>query len=141
MPNVNELREQHVKLAVIADQLSEIIAQSAPPPSQELHAVRMRLESELITHLKSEDWILYPTLLTSRNKSVALTAKAFSASMGGLASEFKTYCARWDADAVMHNWTSYKAETFEFLRSLTLRMTREERDLYPFLDLPVRAAA
>ena len=141
MSNVNKLRGEHAKLAVIVGQLSGIIAQDTPAPAQELYPIRMRLASELIKHLKSEDWILYPKLLASRNQGVALTAKAFSASMGGLASQFKTYCERWDSDAIMHNWARYQAETFEILRFLTLRMSREERDLYPLLDSPVRAAA
>ena len=141
MPNVKNLRHDHVKLTAIAGELSEIIAQSAPPPPRELYQIRMRLASELIKHLKSEDWLLYPTLLASRNESVALMARAFSASMGGLAREFKTYSERWGADAIMHNWKDYQSETFEILRALTLRMTREERDLYPLLDLPMQAAA
>lgn len=138
---MKQLHEEHVKLTVIASQLSEIIARSAPPPARELYPIRMRLASELIRHLKSEDWILYPTLLASRNKSAALIARAFSASMGGLASEFKTYCDRWDADAITHNWTGYQSETTKILRALTLRIAREERDLYPLLDTTTRAAA
>ncbi len=141
MSSVNKLRGEHASLALIVGQLSEMIAQGSPPPARELYPIRMRLASELIRHLKSEDWILYPTLLASRNQRIALTARAFSASMGGLASEFKTYCERWDANAIMHNWTSYQAETFEILRSLKLRMTREERDLYPLLHSATHAAA
>ena len=141
MPNVNKLCQEHVKLTVLADQLSKMIAQGAPPPAQELYPIRMQLASELIKHLKSEDWILYPALLTSLNERVALIARAFSASMGGLASEFKTYRERWDADAIMHNWTGYQSETFEILRALTLRINREERDLYPLLDSASLAVA
>ncbi len=141
MPNVNKLRHEHVKLDALAGQLSNMIAQGEPPPARELYPIRMQLASELIKHLNSEDWILYPALLASRNERVALTARAFSASMGGLANEFKTYCERWGADAIMLNWTGYRSETTEILKALKLRMTREERDLYPLLDLPMKAAA
>ncbi len=139
--NVKQLHEEHVKLAVLAGQLSRMIAPGAPPPAQQLYPIRMRLASELIRHLKSEDWILYPTLLASRRRDVALIARAFSASMGGLATEFKAYCDRWGADAITHNWTGYQSDTTKILRALTLRMNREERDLYPLLDLATQAAA
>jgi len=141
IPNVKQLHDEHVKLAIVARQLSEMIAQGAPPPARDLYSIRMRLASELIRHLKSEDWILYPTLLASPHKNVALIARAFSASMGGLASEFKTHCDRWGADAITHNWKGYQSETTKILRALTLRITREERDLYPLLDSAKQAAA
>ena len=141
MSNLTKLRKEHAGLAIIANQLSQLIAQEAPPPPRELYQIRMKLASGLIHHLKSEDWILYPALLASSDEKVALTARAFSASMGGLSSEFKTYSDRWNAEAINTNWKGYQCETFEILRALGLRMTREERDLYPLLDAPKLVAA
>ena len=141
MSSLNKLRGEHASLNIISDQLSEIIAQASPPPAPELYAIRRRLASELIRHLKSEDSLLYPALLASRNERVALTARTFSSSMGGLASEFKTYRERWDAYSIARHWTRYRTETFEILRSLRIRMTREERDLYPLLDSAAQEAA
>jgi len=141
MPDLKRLREEHAGLAVIVGQLSKMIDQAMPPPSRELYQLRMELASGLIHHLKSEDWILYPALLASSDQKIALTARAFSASMGGLSGEFRTYFDRWGADAIKRNWKDYQSETFEVLRALTLRMNREERDLYPLLDAPLQAAA
>lgn len=56
--------------------------------------------------------------------------------MGSLSSKFKTYSDRWNAGAINSNWKGFQCETFEILRALRLRMTREERDLYPLLDAP-----
>jgi hypothetical protein len=64
---------------------------------------------------------------------VALTSKAFSAEMRGLAKEFGEYTDRWGAVAIERDWRGYQRETAEILRVLTLRMEREERDLYPLL--------
>lgn len=141
MPDVKKLRAEHVSLSAIAQRLSAMIARKVPPPSQELYQLRMELFSGLIRHLNSEEWILYPALIRSGDEHAALTAQAFSASMGGLANEFKTYFGRWDADAITSNWRAYQSETFEILRALTLRITREERDLYPLLDVTMQAAA
>lgn len=141
MPDLKKLREEHAALAALSSQLSAMIGQDPPPPPEELYKIRMSLASALIHHLKSEDWILYPTLLRSGNDRAAMTARAFSASMGGLATEFNTYFDRWGADAIESNWKGYQSETLEILRALTLRMTREERDLYPLLTPNVQAAA
>ncbi len=134
MSDLKKLRNEHDELAVIGAHLSAIIEKNDPPPSQELYTIRMKLASGLIRHLKTEDWILYPALLASSNKRVAVTARAFSASMGGLAENFKDYSARWNAGAIENDWSGYCRETAEILRVLTLRMKFEERDLYPLLE-------
>lgn len=139
-PNLKTLRNEHGVLTVIAEQLSALIAQRAPPPARELYQLRMQFASALVHHLNSEDWILYPALLLSGNKHAALTARAFSSSMGGLANEFKTYSDRWTAQAITSHWKGYQSETFEILRILTLRMAREERDLYPLWNVATQAA-
>ena len=141
MPDLKKLREEHASLSALAQELSAMIARKAPPPSQELYQLRTELFSGLIRHLNSEDWLLYPALIRSSDEHAALTARAFSASMGGLANEFKTYFGRWNADEIARNWKGYQSETFEVLRALTLRMTREERDLYPLFDVTMQAAA
>jgi hypothetical protein len=91
----------------------------------------MKLASGLIGHLKREDWILYPKLLRSSDGRVAVTARAFSAEMGGLATEFGGYTERWRASAIENVWAGYRIATAEVLQLLKLRMVREERDLYP----------
>lgn len=44
----------------------------------------MSLNSALIRHLKTEDWVLYPGLLRSGKEQISLTSRVFSAEMGGL---------------------------------------------------------
>jgi hypothetical protein len=134
MPNLTRLREEHANLVTIAGQLAGMIAQNVPPPSQQLYAVRMVLSSALIRHLKTEDWLLYPALLSSSNEHTALTSRALSAQMGGLAKAFEEYARRWGANAIQCDWKGYQLETADILRLLTLRMAREERDLYPLFE-------
>lgn len=141
MTDLQKLREEHASLAVIGAELSRVVARDAPPASQDLYRLRMELASGLIRHLKTEDWILYPALLNSTDERIALIARAFSASMGGLASEFKDYSELWGANAIRKDWQGYQRETEKILRALTLRMAREERDLYPLLDDEEQSAA
>ena len=141
MPDLNKLHEEHRSLAALAARLSAIIGGDAPPPSGELYRLRMKLASELIHHLKNEDWVLYPALLASNDERAALTARTFSAGMGGLANEFWSYTGRWGAKAIDIDWKGYQRETAEILRALTLRMVREERDLYPLLESTRQLAA
>ena len=134
MPSLSQLRREHAELASLARHLAGMIAQSVPPEAGKLYELRMKLTSALICHLKAEDWVLYPCLLRSSNEQVVTTARAFSASMGELANDFHDYVRRWGATEIGDDWEGYQRETSEILRVLTLRMKRENRDLYPLLD-------
>ena len=134
MPSLSQLRREHAELASFARHLAGMIAQRVPPEAEKLYEIRMKLTSALTRHLKTEDWVLYPGLLRSSNEQVVTTARAFSASMGELASDFHNYARRWGATEIGEDWEGYQRETSEILRVLTLRIKREERDLYPLLD-------
>lgn len=135
------LREEHEKLLAIAGRFSEMIAHDVPPPSRELYVLRMEFASALIQHLKSEDWLLYPQLLVSSDRRVAETARAFSKEMGGLARAFMDYAEQWGPYAIEGDWKRYQQETAAILEALTLRIAREECDLYPLIEMPRRVAA
>ena len=135
MQDLNRLREEHESLAIIVGRLSAMIAQDSPPPSRELYVLRMELTSALIHHLRSEDWMLYPRLLVSCDRRLADIAREFSKEMGGLSKAFRDYVEQWGAYAIKGGWKRYQRETAEILNSLTVRMDREERDLYPLLEL------
>ena len=134
MSNLNRLREEHADLVAIAGRLSALIAQDAPPQSNVLYKVRREFASALLHHLKSEDWVLYPRLLVSRDKQVAETARLFSKEMGGLAKAFRDYAEQWGSYAIEGDWERYQRETIAILEALTDRITRENRDLYPLFE-------
>ena len=134
MLDLNRLREEHADLVAIAGRLSALIAQDTPPPSNVLYRVRQEFASALIRHLKSEDWILYPRLLVSRDKHVAETARLFSKEMGGLAKAFRDYAEQWGSHAIEGDWNRYQRETTDILEALTDRIIRENRDLYPLFE-------
>ena len=134
MSHLDRLREEHTNLLVLAGRLSALIAQDRPPPSNLLYRVRHELASALIHHLKSEDWVLYPRLLVSRDRHIAQTARLFSREMGGLARAFRDYAEQWGSHAIEGDWKRYQRETTEILEALTERIARENCDLYPLFD-------
>jgi len=134
LPTRSQLHKEHAELASVARQLASLIAQTVPPEASKLYEVRMKLATALTRHLKTEDWVVYPALLRSNNELVATTARTFSASMGQLATEFHAYVKRWGATEISDDWEGYQRETAEILRMLSLRIKREDRDLYPLLD-------
>jgi hypothetical protein len=131
--NLSKLRDEHAEIIGILRRLGRVILQPAPPPAAELFALRSELSSILIAHLKTEDWVLYPLLLASPNAKVAGTARAFSAEMGGLAKAYCAYAEKWGAGAIEQDWAGYCEDTRQLIATLTSRIFRENRELYPLL--------
>jgi len=140
MATIQHLREEHALLVRIVGRLAECIARPVPPPTAELFAVRRELNSTLISHLRAEDWILYPTLLTSDDANTAAIARQFIDEMGGLAAAFIAYADKWSASAIESDWAGYCAESRDIIEDLTERIIRENRELYPLAEREKKAA-
>lgn len=95
IPDVGKLREEHARLIEILGRLEAVLARSAPPPATELFALRLELTAALVGHLKTEDWMVYPGLIASRDRKIAATARAMAEEMGGLAADFASFSEAW----------------------------------------------
>lgn len=140
MSSLAQLRQEHAELVKIVGELQALVDGDLPPPQVELFQVRRRLSSVLIAHLKAEDWVLYPPLLSSDDTAVATTAKQFVDEMGGLAHAYTAFSEKWDALSIEADWAHYRVEAKGIIDALTNRIVRENRDLYPLLDKIQRAA-
>ena len=99
-----------------------------------LHRAEPGILVARIAHLKAEDWVLYPRLLASPDGQISSTAREFCEEMGGLAAAYIEYCEQWNADAITADWAGYCKDSRELIDALTIRITRENRELYPLLD-------
>lgn len=140
MSNLAQLRNEHAELVRIVKELDQLIQGDSPPVAVKLYDVRRRLSSVLIGHLKVEDWVLYPPLLSSSDPEVANTVRQFVDEMGGLAQAFTVYVERWDALSIESDWPRYQKESRGIIAALTCRITRENQQLYPLLERIERAA-
>lgn len=140
MSSLAQLRAEHAELVRIVGQLQALVDGDTPPPQVELFQVRRKLSSVLIAHLKAEDWVLYPPLLSSDDAAVSATAQQFVDEMGGLAQAYSVFNEKWDALSIEANWAHYQVEAKGIIDALTNRIIRENRDLYPLLEKLQRAA-
>ena len=140
MTNLSKLRDEHLRLLATARRLGALIDQPQPAPRLHLFALRHELSSVLIAHLKDEEWSLYPLLLASRDAHIAATAREFIAEMGGLALDYRAHCEKWNATAIAGDWPGYRRDCREVLDAVIVRITREDRELYPLMRELARAA-
>jgi hypothetical protein len=128
---IEVLRNDHLKMMVLAGELSRYLEHPAPPSRLPLFEVRSALASVLIRHLKVEDWVVYPALMNSENPLVRETACNFERLMGSLAGAFRAHMQKWTAPAIEADWTTYRNEAATLLRALETRIQQEEDTLYP----------
>jgi iron-sulfur cluster repair protein YtfE (RIC family) len=140
MSDIGKLRQEHAQLIGIVRKLAEVVSARSAPPPMLLFELRQELSSTLIAHLKSEDWVLYPKLLASSERDIAAAARSFSDEMGGLAGAYMAYVDRWTATSIMVDWAGYCADSRRIIEALTIRIERENRELYPMLEALDRAA-
>lgn len=140
MHDLIKLHAEHAHLVDIVGRLSALIKQREPPVAGDLFKLRHELTSTLIAHLKAEDWVLYPRLISSRNAHVAATARSFSDEMGGLADTYRGYTNKWTALSIVYDWPGYCHDTALVLEALVSRINRENRELYPLLEAMDNAA-
>ncbi len=132
----DNLRKQHKEILETADQIltlmdPEALAKDAAQVKHLLSA----MEKTLQFHLIKEDDSLYPALLTHPAKSVKLLAKIYIDKMGGIRKDFMDYLAKWpDAMSIQNNAESFISETKVLFEVLSIRIDKEDNELYPLLD-------
>lgn len=140
MSSIAQIRSEHAELVKIFREWEVLLGRETPPPSVELFDVRRRLSSLLISHLKAEDWVLYPPLLESKDPEIAGTARRFVDEMGGLSASYSIFMERWDALSIQAGWPRYQKEARAILVALSERIVRENRELLPLVERTRRAA-
>jgi hypothetical protein len=140
MTSIPKLRHEHFRLMTTVRRLGAIIERKAAPPQLHLRALHHELAATLNAHLKAEDSLLYPPLLASLDRQVASTARAFSDEMGGLAFDYQMHCEKWTGQMIATDWGGYCLECRLILDALTIRITRENRELYPLVEALACAA-
>ncbi len=138
---IERLSNEHRRLLTLAGHLGRHIAGAFPPDAnarEDFNTVRTRFRTELIAHLKREDWVLYPSLLASGDRELTDTAQNFVGEMGHISDAFAAYSRQWLPDAIAADWPGYCAATKTLLAALAARIEREDAGLYP-LALTVEA--
>ncbi|WP_158213718.1 hemerythrin domain-containing protein [Sphingopyxis witflariensis] len=131
---IERLTSEHSRLLALAASLGRHLNGSFPTDRAALddfHGARTQLRNQLIAHLKREDWVLYPSMLASDDRQLAITAQNFADEMGHISEAFSNYSRQWLPDAIAADWPGYCAATKGILGALAERIEREDGELYP----------
>lgn len=123
--DVQTCRDHHSVLEYLQQELAKPDVSPA-----NAYALLKRFRNVLLAHLKLEDQWLYPRLAASANAIVSEKAKHYRDEMGGLRSEFEKLWAQSTPDSMERDLAAWQTGWRGFSQRLSLRMEREDRDLY-----------
>jgi hypothetical protein len=93
------------------------------------------LAGKLTVHLAMEDKGMYVRLLKHKDGQIRTTATTYLDEMGGIKAVFNAYLERWpSATAIQANPTGFIAETEGILAALSIRISKEDNELYAMVD-------
>ncbi len=129
------LRDEHNEMMEIMTQiLSHLNSEEFLRNTEQVQDLLSKLAESMVNHLKKEDKIFYPSLSSHPRKTISLLAKIYVKKMGGISDEFNQYIARWsDAVLIQDNANDFINETKDILEVLSMRINKEDNELYPLI--------
>jgi hypothetical protein len=129
-----QLRTEHADLVRLSRQLRMLLYRPATADHAELHLFREQFLAVLNSHLVTEDCVLYPRLRASDDPEIIEIAERFTREMGGLRDSVQLWMTNWTRGAIAARWGAFRSETEALLDRLSVRIVRENRELYPLLE-------
>ncbi len=134
----DNFRRQHEELATLGGAL---LQQLAEPPEQiaaraaELRRSVARFAGKLNMHASMENEALYPRLLEHSDTAVRAKARDMFDEVKGIYSAFAVYSKRWPTtESITADPAGFARDTKRVLKTLWMRMCRENDELYPLVD-------
>jgi hypothetical protein len=136
MRSTDQFRRQHEELAALgAELLRAVTAEAAALDVVALRCDIARFIGKLRVHASMENEALYPRLHAHADVAVQAKARALFDEVSGIYAAAWTYQEKWrSAEAVAADVAGFARETKRLLKTLYLRMDRENRELYPLVD-------
>jgi hemerythrin-like domain-containing protein len=136
MIDSSRFKHEHKVILGIVSQLEDLLdAEALAANGTPAHQLVAELAGLLTEHLRVEDAVIYPSLVTHSEPSVRATAQLLAKRIGGIGRTFEAYVGAWAAgETISGDPARFVAETRGMMRALKNRIEREDRELYPLVD-------
>lgn len=136
MRATDKFRRQHEELVVLAGKIQALLDPVAlTKDATEVRRMVAKFRGVLVVHARMENEALYPRLLEHPEPAVRTKVEAIFRDVGPIYDQVDVYAQRWpSADAIRADVSGFIRDTVVLLRTLGVRLTREDRELYPLAD-------
>lgn len=134
--NTSRIKSDHDTLYASMDELRRLVQAGVAGNADALFAELKKLNATIKLHLAIEDRMLYPALAGASDPRVSAVGKRFQHEMGGLATAYGDFTARWDtAMRIGADPERFGHEAASLLDALHARIQHEDRELLPLAEL------
>lgn len=133
-PTIDLYENQHARALQCAGEISAIIglAKDLKSEANQVRLLLAQLAGVLKPHFMSEDHLVYPMLISSKDPKVSEIAQRFWNEMGSITDVVNTFMTRWRTTGEIENDPeNFKAECQSIFAALKNRIDAEEKELYP----------
>ncbi len=130
-------RDQHVRALTCAQAIMGITESEdqAMNKAEDIRFLLAQLTGILKPHLASEDHILYPALMASKDAYTAQTAKSFWEEIGPITQAVIAFLELWRRPGqIEKDPAKFKSESDAIFAALKKRIDAEEKELYPLFE-------
>lgn len=130
--SIDLLKNQHITIRQLVREIEErIYSGDLTMQAFDISLKIGQLSGLLLLHLKSEDEVLYPSLMHSTDKKTRNLAQEFNRDMGSLAGDFIEYKRSYMlASRIKSEPQKFKLESRTIISALKNRLDKEDRYLY-----------
>lgn len=133
--NTSRIKSDHDALYANMVELRRLVQADVAGNAAALSAELRKLDATIKLHLAIEDRMLYPALANAGDPQVAAIGKRFQHEMGGLATAYEDFAARWDtASRIAAAPGHFGREASWLLDALHARIQHEDRELLPLAE-------
>lgn len=126
---------QHREIGALVDRLLSIREEDVEGEALAVARDLSLLAGKIKIHLREEDRLLYPALKGHDNPDLAAVHDDYASEMKNIAGVFEAYKVRFNtATKLTTDPKGFVEETRRVLGTLSERIEREDRDLYPRLS-------
>lgn len=133
--SIDLLKNQHITIRQLVREIEErIYSGDLTVQAFDISLKIGQLSGLLLLHLKSEDEVLYPSLMHSTDEKTRNLSQEFNRDMGSLAGDFMEYKRTYMlASRIKSEPQKFKLESQTIIAALKNRLDKEDRYLYPLV--------
>ncbi len=131
---LDNFKRQHAEIGALVDRLLSVSERDVEEEALAVAKDLNLLAGKIKIHLREEDRLLYPALKDHKNPDLAAVHDDYMGEMAGIADVFEAYKLQFNTATKLNaDPERFVSETERVLGTLSERIAREDRDLYPRL--------
>ena len=133
--NIDKFKHQHLDILGAIAALRTLVQTGIAEHASEISQRIVAMSGSIKLHLAVEDRVLYPALEASGNASLARMSHQYRDEMNGISGAYLAFAGKWNTPRLLIEAPEvFREEANHVLKTLYVRMKKEDREFYPAIE-------